>query len=1649
MSTKPLPAPPSSTAVVPATNGASSAASGTSSVDALLALYSPGTSVWVPDDMDGWRAATVHAVIRQSDLVTVKVVDDRGHDRSVTTALTKSTDDLPPLRNPPMLEGIEDLTNLSYLHEPAVLHNIRVRYAQHQIYTYSGIVLIAMNPFQKVALYTNDVVRAYSGKRRGELEPHLFAVAEDAFRGMVRDKKNQSIIVSGESGAGKTVSAKYIMRYFATADSGDGTHADGADDFDATADLDDFNGATMSEVEQQVLATNPIMESFGNAKTTRNDNSSRFGKYIELLFNDHAKIIGARIRTYLLERSRVVFQPETERNYHIFYQLCAGAPAAERKSLGLHPYSFFSYLNQGGNGVVKGIDDAAEFEATQRALSTVGVSVSEQWQIFRLLAAILHLGNVQIIALRSDEAYIPDDDPALVMACKLLGVPATEFKKWLVKRQIVTRFEKIVSGMTATLATVVRDSVAKFMYAGLFEWLVDKTNASLCPDEVVASFTSFIGVLDIYGFEHFKKNSFEQLCINYANERLQAEFNQHVFTLEQEEYVREEISWSFIDFYDNKPCLELIEGKLGILALLDEESRLPGGSDKALISKLYSHFEKKHPNFGKPRFSNTSFIVHHFADHVEYEIDGFLDKNKDTVPDELLALLNASTFELLPDVLAAHKVNKPASTPSGGGPARIDSMTGVRPKSLVHRQPTLGSVFKQSLTQLMDTIASTEVSYIRCIKSNSAKLPFQFEPQLVLAQLRACGVLETIRISTAGYPGRWTFSEFADRYYMLVPSTEWHGFKDIRALCTTLLNRTIPDEDKYQVGRTKIFFRAGQLAFLEKRRSARLHACATSIQRVVRGHLARKHFLAVRNAAVTIQRVVRGFLARTQAKHLRERRAATRIQALVRGHLARRRYLRLRRAAIVVQSVWRGNVARREAAQWRQVRAATRIQAAWRASVTRRVFAAHMRKIVLAQSCIRRYLAKKQLKQLKVEARSIAHIKEISYRFENKVIELTQSLAAKEKQARTLGEAARAADAQVKVWRDKWADAQAQMAKMQDRINELVVAAREVEALTTQTKGLTSQINAANEFLKAKDAELGAANDTIQKLKDELAKKVAQEKERERERELAPPPGLEWAQIHSLRQEVDALKQQLAEEREWRQDVAEMPAAAAQRDLDDEYFRRGAAPSNMAVAGPWRAVPAGGQAISHQRRFSSVDGWTPQMKAMITIDFDASRKGQDGAAATPDATAAAAHEQLEFLLQDPALERELVDGIVRNAPIPHAASHDATRRQVVYPAHVVGVYVIQAWHHGLATAVSALTASGSAHFDDEVVGFWLANVLELDAILRSAQGTISSSTRRGGAGGPDRGILAQARRDVERVFAAIYFPWVRALRKRIVKYVVPSVIEYQALPGFISKTAAVGAASLFRANVVGGSGARWTVDQLLDVVEKVWSTLQYYYVDAAVVDQTIAQLMAVVGVQGFNHLIMRKHFATWKRGMQVQYNVARVREWCTQHGQAAAAKHLDRLAQAAKVLQLTKASPTNVDVYVDDLLDVCDQLTPTQVAKLMAIYTVSEFETPLAPDVVRAVADRAVRSKRAGEGGETLLLAVPPDNDTSWYVRPEPRRVMALEAWMPPSDGAREDGEGEDEDDEEVVDADEVPRVARLLQCVQTMAATASGNGGV
>uniref|UniRef100_A0A8B9E2Z0 Unconventional myosin-Va n=1 Tax=Anser cygnoides TaxID=8845 RepID=A0A8B9E2Z0_ANSCY len=915
-----------------------------------------------------WKSAELLKDYKPGDKV-LQLRLEEGKD--LEYCLDPKTKELPPLRNPDILVGENDLTALSYLHEPAVLHNLKVRFIDSKlIYTYCGIVLVAINPYEQLPIYGEDIINAYSGQNMGDMDPHIFAVAEEAYKQMARDERNQSIIVSGESGAGKTVSAKYAMRYFATVS----------------------GSASEANVEEKVLASNPIMESIGNAKTTRNDNSSRFGKYIEIGFDKRYRIIGANMRTYLLEKSRVVFQAEEERNYHIFYQLCASAALPEFKTLRLGNADYFHYTKQGGSPVIDGVDDAKEMVNTRQACTLLGISDSYQMGIFRILAGILHLGNVEFASRDSDSCTIPPKHDPLTIFCDLMGVEYEEMAHWLCHRKLATATETYIKPISKLHAINARDALAKHIYANLFNWIVDHVNKAL---HSTIKQHSFIGVLDIYGFETFEINSFEQFCINYANEKLQQQFNMHVFKLEQEEYMKEQIPWTLIDFYDNQPCINLIEAKMGILDLLDEECKMPKGSDDTWAQKLYNTHLNKCALFEKPRLSNKAFIIKHFADKVEYQCEGFLEKNKDTVYEEQIKVLKSSKFKLLPELFQdEEKVLSPTSaTPSGRVPL---SRTAVKPakarpgQTSKEHKKTVGHQFRNSLHLLMETLNATTPHYVRCIKPNDFKFPFTFDEKRAVQQLRACGVLETIRISAAGFPSRWTYQEFFSRYRVLMKQRDVLG--DRKQTCKNVLEKLILDKDKYQFGKTKIFFRAGQVAYLEKIRADKLRAACIRIQKTIRGWLMRKKYMRMRKAAITIQRYVRGYQARCYAKFLRRTRAAITIQKFHRMYVVRKRYQCMRDATIALQALLRGYMARNKYQMMLREHKSIIIQKHVRGWLARVHYRRTLKAIVYLQCCYRRMMAKRELKKLKIEARSVERYKKLHIGLENKIMQLQRKI---------------------------------------------------------------------------------------------------------------------------------------------------------------------------------------------------------------------------------------------------------------------------------------------------------------------------------------------------------------------------------------------------------------------------------------------------------------------------------------------------------------------------------------------------------------------------------------------------------------------------------------------------------------------------------
>jgi myosin V len=1534
-----------------------------------MASWEVGTRAWFPNQADGFIGGELVSRKAAGDgkvALNFKLQDESIHTVETTEQALNDThnESLPPLMNPPMFEAAEDLTDLSHLNEPAILQAIRLRYSQKEIYTYSGIVLIATNPFARVdSLYVPQMVQIYTGKQRNSQAPHLFAIAEEAYNDMLRDVKNQTVVVSGESGAGKTVSAKYIMRYFAT------RGAPGAVSKGSKTRAD-----AISETEEQILATNPVMEAFGNAKTTRNDNSSRFGKYIEIMFDKSTEIIGAKIRVYLLERSRLVFQPLKERNYHIFYQLVAGATAAEKEELGLLPVEDFDYLSQGGDPVIDGVDDAAEFAATRKSLSTINVREDTQHSIFVMLAALLHLGNIKITATRTDSS-LSATEPSLVKACQMLGLNATDFAKWIVKKQLITRGEKITSNLTQQQATVVRDSVAKYIYSSLFDWLVDTINHGLATEEVMQQMHTFIGVLDIYGFEHFAKNSFEQFCINYANEKLQQEFNQHVFKLEQEEYVREQIDWTFIDFSDNQPCIDLIEAKMGILSLLDEESRLPMGSDEQFVTKLHHNFAAdKQKFYKKPRFGKSAFTVCHYALDVTYESDGFIEKNRDTVPDEQMEVLRKSSNGFLVTVLdTANAVRDKESAQSGS--KTIANAPGRRVGVAVNRKPTLGGIFKSSLIELMQTINSTDAHYIRCIKPNEAKESWKFEGPMVLSQLRACGVLETVRISTAGYPTRWTYEEFAMRYYMLCHSSQWTH--DIKTMGHNILKKALGDvvhekADKYQLGLTKIFFRQGMLAHLENMRSSRLKECAIMIQKNLRAKYYRRKYLEIRESIIHMQAATRAFIARRRAEEIRQIKAATTIQRCWRGSKQRKSYTAIRKNVILFESVAKGYLLRKNIMETRFRNAATTIQRAYRSYRSLKGFREHRRKVVIIQNLWRGRVARKDYKKLREEARDL---KQISYKLENKVVELTQSLGALKRENKSLLAQLENYEGQIKSWRTRHNQMEARSRELQTEANQAGIVAAKLSALEEEHAKLRTNhdehmgnAKRLQEEQRKLTESLNLSNNEIEKFK-----KVNTTHESDK---------------LSLRQQINDLQDQL-----------EIAKRAPPPPVNGEYANANGNAAPPPASGlinlvsskkPLKRRSAGAIERSEVDRYSAAYNARP-----VSMALDAHTKTLSGSTFNPGLDSV--EMELENLLaQEDELNDEVTMGLIKGIKIPAPGQNGSpTDKEVLFPSYLINLVTSEMWNNGfvkeserfLANVMQSIQQEVMQHEGDEAINpgaFWLSNVHEMLSFVFLAEDWYEAQKTDNYE--YDR-LLEIVKHDLESLEFNIYHTWMKVLKKKLHKMIVPAIIESQSLPGFVTNESNRFLGKLLPSN----NTPAYSMDNLLSLLNNVFKAMKSYYLEDTIITQTVTELLRLVGVTAFNDLLMRRNFLSWKRGLQINYNITRIEEWCKSHDMPEGTLQLEHLMQATKLLQLKKATLNDIEI----IQDICWMLSPNQIQKLLNQYLVADYEQPINGDIMKAVASRVT------EKSDVLLLAPVDMEDSGPYEIAEPRVITALETYTP------------------------------------------------
>ncbi|MBN3312097.1 MYH9 protein, partial [Atractosteus spatula] len=811
--------------------------------------------VWVPSERHGFEAGSVK--------------EEHGEEAVVELAesgkkVRVSKDDIQKM-NPPKFSKVEDMAELTCLNEASVLHNLKERYYSGLIYTYSGLFCVVINPYKNLPIYSEEIVDMYKGKKRHEMPPHIYAITDTAYRSMMQDREDQSILCTGESGAGKTENTKKVIQYLAHVASSHKTKKD------------------QGELEKQLLQANPILEAFGNAKTVKNDNSSRFGKFIRINFDVNGYIVGANIETSggfltprlsdLLEKSRAIRQAKEERTFHVFYYMLTGAGDKLRSELCLESYNNYRFLSN-GNVTIPGQQDRELFVETMESMKIMGIPEDEQIGLLKVVSAVLQLGNMNFKKERnSDQASMPDDTAAQKV-CHLMGMNVTDFTRAILTPRIKVGRDYVQKAQTKEQADFAVEALAKATYERMFRWLVMRINKAL--DKTKRQGASFIGILDIAGFEIFELNSFEQLCINYTNEKLQQLFNHTMFILEQEEYQREGIEWNFIDFgLDLQPCIELIEKPAsppGILALLDEECWFPKATDRSFVEKVVQE-QGSHSKFHKPKKlkDEADFCIIHYAGKVDYKADEWLMKNMDPLNDNVATLLNQSSDKFVSElwkdevqscqrayfyqrfpILHLQPVDRIV------GLDKVAGMSDAMPGAFKTRKGmfrTVGQLYKEQLAKLMATLRNTNPNFVRCIIPNHEKKAGKLDAHLVLDQLRCNGVLEGIRICRQGFPNRVVFQEFRQRYEILTPNAIPKGFMDGKQACVLMIKALELDPNLYRIGQSKVFFRAGVLAHLEEERDMKITDVIISFQAWCRGYVARKAF-ARRQQQLTAMRVI-------------------------------------------------------------------------------------------------------------------------------------------------------------------------------------------------------------------------------------------------------------------------------------------------------------------------------------------------------------------------------------------------------------------------------------------------------------------------------------------------------------------------------------------------------------------------------------------------------------------------------------------------------------------------------------------------------------------------------------------------------------------------------------------------------------------------
>ncbi|KAL4578472.1 hypothetical protein LXL04_014595 [Taraxacum kok-saghyz] len=1398
-----------------------------------------GSQVWVEDPEIAWVDGDV-IEIKGAD---IKIKLTTGKDVVSTSAHVHPKDpEAPPC-------GVDDMTKLAYLHEPGVLQNLKSRYNMDEIYTYTGNILIAVNPFKRLPhLYDKHMMEQYKGAGLGELSPHPYAIADSSYRQMVNEGISQSILVSGESGAGKTESTKNLMQYLAYM--GGRAPAPG-----------------QRSVEQQVLESNPVLEAFGNAKTVRNNNSSRFGKFVEIQFNERGKISGAAIRTYLLERSRVCQVSDPERNYHCFYMICA-APAEVTEKYKLGKAKSYHYLNQTNCFELSGVDEGKEYAATRKAMDVVGISTDEQEAIFRVVAAILHLGNIEFTKGNEPDSSKPKDEESkshMKTAAELFKCDLEALEDSFCKRVIVTRDESIKKSLDPVAAAVNRDALAKIVYSRLFDWIVGRINESIGQD---AESKSLIGVLDIYGFESFKTNSFEQFCINLTNEKLQQHFNQHVFKMEQEEYTKEKIDWSYIEFVDNQDILDLIEKKPGgILALLDEACMFPRSTHETFAEKLYQTF-KDNKRFQKPKLSNSAFTIDHYAGEVTYQTESFLDKNKDYVVAEQQALLSASKCSFVSNLFPP--------------PAEVSSKTS--------KFSSIGSAFKSQLTQLLETLSHTEPHYIRCVKPNNLLKPSIFENQNILQQLRCGGVMEAIRISMAGFPTRKPFKEFISRFKIFAPDVVKKSDDDIKTSKMLLEKANLQG---YQIGKTKIFLRAGQMAELDARRSEVLGRSASKVQRKFLTHSAQKKYNSLKRSSIDLQAMCRGQIGRNRYENRRRDVASVKLQKDGRMFIKRKAYKQLSTSAINIQSGIRAMAARNEYRNKRTEDAAIILQRQCRQYVGRVRYCKLRKAAICTQSYWRSRLARKELRKLKMAAKETGALQEAKSKLEKEVEELTWRLQVEKRIRSDLEESKNQEHAKLQ-------NALKEMEAQSQQTQELLLKERETAKTEIEqtravdgasNKEVVDKLTTENQQLKGTVSSLEQKIDEIEK-KYEESNKVSEE----RLKQATEAEANVFEMKNTLQRLQAKIVEMEAEEQVMRQKIM-MSSSTSKRRFS--FSSKNQAPENGHLES---GTPM--KRFDSSLRQSAIDKQRENVDILIKVST----------------------EDLGFCNGKPVVTYILYKSLIHWKLFEQEKTNVFDRLIMVFGSAI------------------------QKEEDNKHMAYWLSATSTLLFLL---QKTVSSGASAHRPPQPTSifGRMAQSFRkspsysDLEIVrhvdakYPALLF------KQQLNAYV-------EKIYGIVRDNLKKELSTHLRCCIERGKSSNdhtppslhW--QNIIESLNGMLSTLEEYHVPTILDQKIFAQVFAYINVQLFNSLLVRKENCTFSHGEYVKAGLSELELWCNHVTEEYADSSWDELKHLRQAVGFLVIHQKSRITYEDLTKDLCSVLNIYQIHRICTHYWDDNYHTP-------------------------------------------------------------------------------------------------------